>query len=77
VHGQPTLSRRLERVHGVIARRVKDGDADLAVVVNGRMPHDRLEFELWGRERKVLGESHSSFEDGSIVERVRWPARPS
>ena len=52
----------------VLPRIVKDGDANLPVFVNIRMPHFRLEGHRGRLIRKVFREDESGLEEAALVE---------
>ncbi|CAH0372400.1 unnamed protein product [Pelagomonas calceolata] len=54
-HGPPAQVRRLALVVRVVAGRVQDRDADLAVGVDVRVPHLRAEGHRGRHDREVLG----------------------
>ena len=72
VHGQPALRRALVAKR-IIARRVEDGDAHLAVSVDVGVPELGGEPEGGWVVRVVAREGHVRLEDAALVRRVCRP----
>lgn len=66
--GPPPLLGRLELVVWVLPRIVKDGDANLPIFVDIRMPHFRLKGHRGGLIGKVFREDKSGLEEAALVE---------
>jgi hypothetical protein len=67
-NGPPPLLGRLELVVWVLPRIVEDGDANLPVLVNIRMPHFRLKGHRGRLIGKIFGEDQSGLEEAALVE---------
>eukprot|EP00355_Strombidium_rassoulzadegani_P010007 CAMPEP_0168615806 /NCGR_PEP_ID=MMETSP0449_2-20121227/4695_1 /TAXON_ID=1082188 /ORGANISM="Strombidium rassoulzadegani, Strain ras09" /LENGTH=141 /DNA_ID=CAMNT_0008656559 /DNA_START=717 /DNA_END=1142 /DNA_ORIENTATION=+ len=72
-NGPPSLVGPLLRVELVDAGWVKNGDADLAILVDVRVPHLRLERHHGRVVGEVVGELQLRLEETSLVERVLRP----
>eukprot|EP00578_Thalassiosira_sp_NH16_P014270 CAMPEP_0181110780 /NCGR_PEP_ID=MMETSP1071-20121207/18905_1 /TAXON_ID=35127 /ORGANISM="Thalassiosira sp., Strain NH16" /LENGTH=165 /DNA_ID=CAMNT_0023194591 /DNA_START=297 /DNA_END=794 /DNA_ORIENTATION=+ len=66
--GSPPLLRRLAAVVRILPRIVQNGDANLAVLVDVRMPHFRLEGHFGRFIREVFGEDKAGLEEAALEE---------
>ena len=66
--GSPPLRGRLVKVVRIVPRFVQDGDANLPILVNIRMPHFALERHFRRPIWEVFGEDEAGLEEASLEE---------
>mmetsp|Transcript_5404 Transcript_5404/g.11744 ORF Transcript_5404/g.11744 Transcript_5404/m.11744 type:complete len:206 (-) Transcript_5404:157-774(-) len=66
--GPPPFLGRLVEVVRVLPRMVQDGDADLPVLVNVRVPHLALEGHFGRFIREIFGENEAGLEEATLEE---------
>ena len=52
---------------------MEDGDADLSVLIDVRVPDVGEDAELWRLQRILFGEEEVTLEKPALVQRVRRP----
>ena len=52
---------------------MKDGYADITVLVDVGVPDVVDDSQLWRPQRVLFGENQVAFEEPALVQRVRWP----